>query len=241
MVFLGYYYYSGKGVDKDIKEAKYWIKRGIEGDDNQLSERSQSLLDSIAKENGALDEDGLIAKSLDQARNGDFVKAKKLIIDLANNGNTGAQYLLSKYYRDPNGLNQPDIGEECLLKAANDNNARAQYDLGWQYSTGWITADIEQVIKAVYWNERAGFNGDVRAYGNLAALYDKEDRDVLFEMEKAANKGNAMAQYNMGWITARGLLSQDGLMQDKGIAKKWFEKSAKQGFEDAILILKRDY
>jgi TPR repeat protein len=36
-------------------------------------------------------------------------------------------------------------------------------------------------------------------------------------------------------------LSEDGLMQDRDVAKKWFEKSAKQDFEDAVLILKRDY
>ena len=115
------------------------------------------------------------------------------------------------------------------------------HNIAWKYSAGWITADIEQVIKSVYWNERAGFNGDARAYGNLASLYDKEHRDVLSEMEQAANNGNAMAQYNMGWITAKGLVSEDGLMQDRDVAKKWFEKSAKQNFEDAILILNRGY
>ena len=38
-------------------------------------------------------------------------------------------------------------------------------------------------------------------------------------MEVAANNGNPIAQYNMGWIYARGLLSRDGLMQDLDIAK----------------------
>jgi len=241
MVFLGISYYSGRGIGRDIKEARYWIQRGIKGDDKELSGDAQSFLDLIAKETGALDVDNLIDKSLEQARAGDFKKAKALINELANNGNTDAQYFLSKYYRDPDGLNKPDIGEKWLHKAASNNNALAQYDIAWKYSAGWITADIEQVIKSVYWNERAGFNGDTRAYGNLASLYDKEERDVLFEMEQAANKGNAMAQYNMGWITARGLLSEDGLMQGRDVAKKWFEKSAKQNFEDAILILDRDY
>ena len=68
------------------------------------------------------------------AYSGDFKKAKTLIKDLANNGNTDAQYLLSKYYRDPNGLDKLDIGEKWLYKAANNNNARAQHCLevfGW--------------------------------------------------------------------------------------------------------------
>jgi hypothetical protein len=47
-----------------------------------------------------------------------------------------------------------------------------------------------------------------------------------------------MAQYNIGWINGRGLLTEDGLKQDEDVAKAWFEKSAEQGFQDAIDILK---
>ena len=58
---------------------------------------------------------------------------------------------------------------------------------------------------------------------------------------EAANIGNAMAAYNLGWINARGLLTEDGLMQDLGIAEQWFKKPAKLGFIDADLMLKRNY
>ncbi|MBT4553205.1 MAG: sel1 repeat family protein [Candidatus Thioglobus sp.] len=234
-------YIEGVGIEKDLKEARYWLFRVTMGEDNDFTDIALDILDQLNEEAGAKDKDNLIDKSLKHAEAGEFEEARKLIESLANNGNTDAQYLLSRYYRDSKGFNQPEIGEKWLYKAANNNNARAQYDIAWRYSAGWITADIEQVIKAVYWNERAGLNGDTRAYGNLAALYDKEHRDVLSEMEQVAYDGDAMAQYNMGWITARGLLSEDSLMQDRDVAKKWFEKSAKQDFEDAVLILKRDY
>ena len=72
-------------------------------------------------------------------------------------------------------------------------------------------------------------------------MYDKEYLDVLGEMEKTAYDNNPMAQYNMGWINARGLFTEDGLMQDKTTAKKWFEKSGKLGFNEAALMLKRGY
>ena len=72
-------------------------------------------------------------------------------------------------------------------------------------------------------------------------MYDKEYLDVLGEMEKTAYDNNPMAQYNMGWINARGLLTEDGLMQDEDVAEQWFKKSAKLGFVDADLMLDRNY
>ena len=241
MVFLGISYYYGKGVDKNIKEAKYWIQRGVNGSNRELSDHAQALLDSINKDLGILDVDDLVEKSLEQAREGNFEEAKNLIVDLASKGNTDAQYLLSKYYRDSKGLNKPKVGEEWLYKAANNNNASAQYDIAWELSKGWITADVDQLVKIIYWTERAGYNGDTRAYANLASLYDNEHRDALTEMEQAANNGNAIAAFNMGWINARGLLTEDGLMQDLNIAEQWFKKSAKLGFIDADLMLERNY
>ena len=241
MVLLGTSYYFGRGVDKDIQEAKYWIKRGARGNNKNMAEHAQALLDSINKDLGILDVDHLVEKSLEQARAGNFEKAKDLIIDLADKGNTDAQYLLSKYYRDSKGLNKPEVGKKWQYKAANDNNASAQYDIAWDLSEGWITADVERLVEIIYWTERAGYSGDTRAYANLASLYDKEHRDTLTEMEQAANNGNAMAAYNMGWINARGLLTEEGLMQDLDTAEQWFKKSAKLGFVDADLMLKRNY
>ena len=241
MVLLGTSYYLGRGTDKDIKEAKYWIKRGTRGDNRKMAEHAQALLDSINKDLGILDVDNLVEKSLEQARAGNFEEAKNLIVDLASKGNTDAQYLLSKYYRDSKGLNKPEVGGEWLYRAANDNNASAQYDIAWDLSRGWITADADQLVKVIYWTERAGYNGDTRAYANLASMYDKEHRDTLVEMEQAANNGNAMAAFNMGWIYARGLLTEDGLMQDLNVAEQRFKKPKKLGFIDADLMLRRNY
>ena len=237
---LGTLYFSGIGLEKDDTEARYWLNRAIKGD-GSFADDARNLLDLIDEADGARDKENLIGQSLEQAREGNFKKSKGLIEALATNGNSDAQYLLSRYYRDPNGLNQPEIGEEWLYKAANNNNAEAQYDIAWDLSRGWITADIDTVVKIIYWNERAGYNGSDKAYANLATIYDKEPRDVLSEMEEAAYDGNPMAAYNMGWINARGLLTEDGLMQDETIAKKWFEKSAKLGFNDAVVMLKRGY
>ena len=189
----------------------------------------------------AEDKSYLIDDSLAMARQGEFVRASNLIVDLANNGDSTAQYVLSMYFRDPNALNIPEVGEMWLLRAADNNNAKAQYDLGWRLAAGWKNDSVEDIVEMIYWFERATFNGSEDAYANLATLYENEFRDVLAEMEVAANNGNAMAQFNLGWINARGLYSSEGLMQDINVAKAWFEKSAALGFPDAIEVLDKNF
>ena len=187
------------------------------------------------------DDSYLIDDSLAMARQGEFVRASNLIVDLANNGDSSAQYVLSLYFRDPNALNIPEVGEMWLMRAAENNNAKAQYDLGWRLAAGWKNDTVEDIVEIIYWFERATFNGSDDAYANLATLYENEHRNVLLEMEVAANNGNAMAQFNLGWINARGLVSSEGLMQDMDVAKAWFEKSAKLGFKDAVEVLQNNF
>ena len=189
----------------------------------------------------AEDDSYLIDDSLAMARQGEFVRASNLIVDLANNGDSTAQYVLSMYFRDPNALNIPEVGEMWLMRAAENNNAKAQYDLGWRLAAGWKNDTVEDIVEMIYWFERATFNGSDDAYANLATLYDNEHRNVLLEMEVAANNGNAMAQFNLGWINARGLVSSETLMQDMDVAKAWFEKSANLGFKDAIEVLEKSF
>ena len=187
------------------------------------------------------DDSYLIDDSLAMARQGEFVRASNLIVDLANNGDSSAQYVLSMYFRDPNALNIPEVGEMWLMRAAENNNAKAQYDLGWRLAAGWKNDTVEDIVEMIYWFERATFNGSDDAYANLATLYENQHRNVLLEMEVAANNDNAMAQFNLGWINARGLVSSEGLMQDMDVAKAWFEKSAKLGFKDAVEVLQNNF
>ena len=199
------------------------------------------ILVLIASFSYAEDDSYLIDDSLAMARQGEFVRASNLIVDLANDGDSTAQYVLSMYFRDPNALNIPELGEMWLMIAAENNNQFAQYDLGCRRAAGWKTDTVEDNVEMIYWFERATFNGSEDAYANLATLYENEHRDVLAEMEVAANEGNAMAQFNLGWINARGLMSSEGLMQDLDIAKAWFEKSANLGFKDAIEVLEKNF
>ena len=100
------------------------------------------------------DDSYLIDDSLAMARQGEFVRASNLIVDLANNGDSSAQYVLSMYFRDPNALNIPEAGEMWLMRAAENNNAKAQYDLGWRLAAGWKNDTVEDIVEMIYWFER---------------------------------------------------------------------------------------
>lgn len=181
-----------------------------------------------------------IDEALSFAQEGKFLDAINIIMPLALNDNSEAQYWLSKFY---DSVNNKEESLEWLDKSAQNNYSQAQYDLAWSMCGNWFSADIDKLVEIIYWFERAGYNGSTKAYANLSILYDdassdeKGRRKIFSEMEKAAKNGNAMAQFNMGWIYARGLLTEEGLMQDLQIAEDWFRKSASLGFVDAINIL----
>lgn len=58
----------------------------------------------------------------------------------------------------------------------------------------------------------------------------QNDQTAFFWLEKAAEQGDAGAQFDVGVAYRRGLL---GVKQDSGRARFWLEKSAAQGDEDA--------
>ncbi|MBT7557069.1 SEL1-like repeat protein [Candidatus Woesearchaeota archaeon] len=245
-LLLGTVYLGGVKADKDLEEAEKWFNKAIESDETLVG--LVNSLKELAAEKAKNKElsvnvivDNRIELSLAQARSGNFEEAKEIIEASAVGGNAKAQYLLSKYYQDPNGLNQPEVGKEWLLKSAKSGHPEAQYYYALDLSAGWKDTPIEKVNKAIYWFEKSGSNDVITAYADLSVLYENDERDVLREIEALANKGDAMAQYNIGWINGRGLLTEDGLKQDEDMAKSWFKKSAKQGFEDAVDILKKNF
>ena len=135
-----------------------------------------------------------------------------------------------------------------LIIAAKSGNAKAMYKLGLYYETGnFVEADqdkaIEWYIKAIEsGNMEAGTklrnlekkvieklvkNGDIDTIIKLAEYYEeiKDYLTAFFYYEKAAEQGNATAQFNLGYFYDEGL----GVEQDYKKAKEWYEKAAEQG------------
>ena len=61
------------------------------------------------------------------------------------------------------------------------------------------------------------------------SLMQAQENDTLAAERKAAEQGDADAQYNLGFMYATG----DGVIKDAAEAVKWYRKAAEQGYADA--------
>ncbi|MDA8136526.1 MAG: tetratricopeptide repeat protein [Desulfobacteraceae bacterium] len=123
---------------------------------------------------------------------------------------------------------------EGLLKAAEQGDVNAQFNLGWMYAEG---RGVPQNSKqAVYWYSRAAGQGDASAQFNLGMMYDngegvaQDDQQAAHWYAKAAEQGIAVAQYNLGIMYDRG----QGVVQSFQQAYLWLSLAAAQGLEDAV-------
>ena len=89
---------------------------------------------------------------------------------------------------------QADDSVSSIIKAAENGDARAQYDLGYIYSWGGgVPEDSEQ---ALYWTEKAAENGYVYAQDRLGSWYyrgkntPKNTEKGIYWWKKAAENGN---------------------------------------------------
>ena len=179
----------------------------------------------------------------------------------AEQGYVDAQFSLGGMYDNGKGVEQDD--EQAVYwyrKAAEQGHAKAQNDLGFMYATG---AGIEEDSKkAVYWFRKAAEQGYARAQSNLGLLYRKGEgvqqsygRAVYWlsrvqsksaqkivdqikeaqRKEKAARRGNAVAQFNLGEVYESGR----GFGKSDEQASIWYVKAALQGHTDARTNLQR--
>ena len=114
--------------------------------------------------------------------------------------------------------------------AAEQGEARAQYDLGLMYANGkGVPKDASEAVK---WYLKAAVQGYVSAQNTLGWRYLKGEGVLqdASEAEKwyqrAAAQGNASAQYNLGWMYENG----QGVLQDDLKAIKWYRKAAEQEY-----------
>jgi TPR repeat protein len=124
---------------------------------------------------------------------------------------------------------------EELRQKADGGDALAACDLGWCYFNGKdMTRDYNEASK---WFRKAVVGVAAhREQNNLGWCYyrGKGIEPNYAEPEKwfrqEAEKGNADAQYFLGWLYTYG---SGDLKQDESEAVKWWQKSAEQGFAEA--------
>ncbi|HLK23278.1 MAG TPA: TIR domain-containing protein [Caulobacteraceae bacterium] len=121
------------------------------------------------------------------------------------------------------------------LKAAEQGDAMAEYNLGWIYDNGG-NGVAQDYAQALNWYTKSANQGDKDAENNLGEMYyygrgTTVDYATAFHWYTlAANQGEENAEYSLGWLYANG----QGVTEDDNLARTWMSRSAAQGKQDAI-------
>jgi len=152
-------------------------------------------------------------------------------------GKAEDQHQLARlFYFGREGLKQDRVAAATWFrKAAAQEYARAQFNLGECYSNG---QGVEQNhTLAATWVSQAAANGDVKAQGVFGLICQAgrgvEQDDVLAVAwwQKAAARDDATSQYNLGQSYMHGTF---GLTKNAHCAKIYMMAAAKQGHAQAI-------
>ena len=158
--------------------------------------------------------------------------------NMAENGDSHAQYLMGKLYRD-GPLLIPDTvqAREWFTRAAEQDLTAAQYALGKLYLSNDI--EVRDPERGMEWLERAAQNGSGYAAYRLGkeCLRGKAvEKDVAKAVEwftQAAESGNLYAQYALGKLYLEG----EDVPKDEEAAVYWLTESAGQGNKCAQHLL----
>ena len=154
----------------------------------------------------------------------------------AEKGEALAQIYLGNKYQHGKGEVTRDFAQAVYWykKAADQDWATAQYDLGQMYFRGeGVTQDYNQAFQ---WFKKAAEQGDAKVQHILGTMYDQgkgveeDDKQAVHWYRKAAEQNHAPAQSNLGVLYAKG----EGVMQDFIVAHMWFNIASSSGYKKAI-------
>ncbi|MGD0650367.1 MAG: trypsin-like peptidase domain-containing protein [Verrucomicrobiia bacterium] len=130
--------------------------------------------------------------------------------------------------RDQSNLIPTGLAEQ-LLKYAEQDVARAQYNLGVCYDNGQgVPQDHAEAVK---WFRKAAEQGEAMAQVKLGLCYHngegvtKDYQEAVKWYRKAAEQGYAYAQFSLGFCYHTG----EGVTKDDKETVKWYRKAAEQG------------
>jgi uncharacterized protein len=220
---LGFFYSKGHGVKQDQAAAVAWWKKAA----------AQGHADSI----------NALAAAYDNGQGVpvDKNEALRLYRLAAERGSVDARQTLAA--RDkPAGAapGQPDFDEgvrlykagqqaaaaKLFLRAAEQGNARAQLQIGYQYNYGeGVPLNAAEAVK---WYRRAAEQGDAAAESNLGGMYEDgkgvpEDWvEAARWYRKAAEANSASGQFRLGRAYQFGI----GVPQNRKLAIQSFQKAS---------------
>ena len=156
--------------------------------------------------------------------------------------NCYAEYRIGRMYAAGLGVEQDcEVAALCLEKSATQNYAAAQYSLAKLYSEGrGVERDYRMALRLY---EQAAVKGFPYAAWELGKLYRDgvgarpDDRQASryfasafrgFQVMEARSHDDKL-QYRLGWMLLHGV----GAERNETAARKWFERSAARGNENA--------
>lgn len=222
--YLGYCYYNGLGIEKNIEQGIYWYLRAAERGDKQAQHKL-----------------GVHYYNLGGDIN--YIKAVVWFTKAAAQYNEASLYALGVCYENGNGIEQ-DYNKAFILyeKAAINNYVDAYYKLGEFYLNGLGVEEIDYST-AVYWLKKSSDAGNVDATYQLAKCYSNgigvpEDKNISFNyLLKGAIAGDQKCQYMLAIAYEYG----DGTEVNNFEAFKWYKEAASTGFPVAIFSLAECY
>lgn len=130
---------------------------------------------------------------------------------------------------------------ELWMKSAEKGNAKAQYELGFQYGEGMvITKNYEQ---STYWYRKAAEQGDPKSQFQLSHIYEtgkgvvKDNEQAVYWCRLAAEQGYSIAQAFLGDYYYEGI----GVEMNFKQAIYWYHKATEQNDAYAFYGLFRIY
>jgi len=207
---LGYLYFNGDGVARDMDKAIKWMKLA------NTNEAAHFL--------GWCYETGTgVSKNLAQALT--YYEAA------AGNCDRNSQFDAGRFYLYGIGVEQDySKAVEYLKRASEWGHLRAQTDLAWCYENGkGVETNFERAVELY---EKAAAGGEITAKGNLGWCYIY-GRGVSVDYDKAipllidaANSGNAHSQCELGVCYEYGR----GVEPSPALAAYWYKQSADNGY-----------
>ena len=157
-------------------------------------------------------------------------KAYDFSIRPAERGNRECQNIVGYFWRQKGDYNK---AVKWYRKAAEQEFAPAQTNLGWMYENGWgVSQDYSEAVK---WFRKAAEQGNARGQSCLGWMYkngygvSQDYSEAVKWYRKSAEQGNDVGQTNLGLMYHNGT----GVQRNLSEAIKWFRKAAQQGNETA--------
>lgn len=126
---------------------------------------------------------------------------------------------------------------QFYLSESLQNNAEAQYELGYCYFYGIGVKENRQ--EAIKWHQRAAENGYAKAQSLLAGRYhvgkyiEQDDAKAFYWYCKSAELGDVEGQYQLALFYEQGI----EVAQNYQLAKEWYLKAATQEHQEACYRL----